>query len=186
MASYTYRPSRRYRYRGRNPHRDKIIGLAIGAVLVAAVAHKPPAVPRGVHEMRAGIGAAPAGSDLSTPSGWAVALLAAEGDPRTSCNFNAVTAWERAEGGGFGNQASFNPLNVNPGAGWPGSPAAGAWAFPDAQTGLRYTVATLNNGDYGGILAALRAGNNAQAVCDAIKASPWAASHYYGTLTASC
>jgi hypothetical protein len=69
---------------------------------------------------------------------------------------------------------------------WPGYNATGAWAFPDAQTGLRYTVSTLNNGNYGAILSALRAGNNAQAVMNAIQASPWAASHYGYSLTASC
>lgn len=132
--------------------------------------------------------ALPGGTNLDTHAGWARALLAAERMPQTSCNLNAVLEWEAREGGGFGNQASYNVLNVNPGpgAGWPGHNAIGAWAFPDAQTGLRYTVATLNNGNYGGILAALRAGNDAQAVCDAIMASPWAASHYGGTLAASC
>ncbi len=152
---------------------------AAAVVLYAGGQHAATAV-----TARAAIPAGPA----STPAGWARALLAADGLPQTSCNFNAVTAWERAEGGGFGNQASFNPLNVNPGpgAGWPGHPAIGAWAFPDAATGLRYTVRTLGNGSYGGVLAALRAGNSAQAVCDAIMASPWAASHYHGTLTASC
>ena len=193
MASSPYRLPRKYRYRprryGKSTGRDKVIGLAAGVVLVAAVAHKPAAISHAVHAAGAAIPASiPGGSDLGTPSGWAVALLAAEGDPRTSCNFNAVTAWERAEGGGFGNQAQYNPLNVNPGAGagWPGQPAIGAWAFPDAATGLRYTVQTLNNGDYGGILAALRAGHSAQAVCDAIMASPWAASRYNGDLTANC
>lgn len=132
--------------------------------------------------------ALPGGTNLGTHAGWARALLAADRLPRTSCNVNAVLEWEAREGGGFGNQAHFNPLNVNPGpgAGWPGYNAIGAWAFPDAATGLRYTVATLNNGNYGGILAALRAGNDAQRVCDAIMASPWAASHYGGTLAASC
>jgi hypothetical protein len=45
---------------------------------------------------------------------------------------------------------------------------------------------TLNNGNYGPILSALRAGGNAQAVMNAIQASPWAASHYGYGLTASC
>lgn len=132
--------------------------------------------------------ALPGGTGLGTHAGWARALLAADSLPQTSCNVNAVLAWERAEGGGFGNQAAYNPLNVNPGpgAGWPGHNAIGAWAFPDAATGLRYTVATLNSGYYGGIRAALHAGNDAQAVCDAIMRSPWAESHYRGTLAASC
>lgn len=127
-------------------------------------------------------------SNLSSRGSWARALLRADGLPRTSCNVNAVTQWELAEGGGFGNQAANNPLNVNPGpgAGWPGYNATGAWAFPDAATGLRYTVATLNNGNYGGIISALQAGGNAQAVMNAIQDSPWAASHYGYGLTANC
>ncbi|HET9969756.1 MAG TPA: hypothetical protein VFQ68_16095 [Streptosporangiaceae bacterium] len=156
------------------------------AVVTAAVA--------GFHAWQAGAvtsavtAALPGGTNLGTHTGWARALLAADRLPQTSCNVNAVLEWEAREGGGFGNQAAYNPLNVNPGpgAGWPGRNATGAWAFPDAATGLRYTVATLNNGYYGGVLAALRAGNDAQRVCDAIMASPWAASRYGGTLAASC
>lgn len=121
-----------------------------------------------------------AGANLSTRDSWARALLRADGLPRTSCNVAAVVTWELAEGGGFGNQARFNPLNVNPGAGagWPGSNAIGAWAFPDAATGLTYTVQTLNNGNYGAIISALRNGTSDQAVLTAVENSPWAASHY--------
>src|ERR1039457_6195578 len=159
----------------------------------------------------------PAGSNLGTPAGWADALLQAEGMPLTSCNISAIEAWEQAEGGGFGNQAAGNPLNVNPPAtagwagheangawagsqaagtpqhatppataGWPGHEANGAWAFDTPANGLKYTIGTLNNGNYSPVLAALRAGNNAQAVMNAIETSPWAASHYNYSLTASC
>jgi len=185
MAGYAYRLPRRYRYRGRGD-RGKVIGLALGVALaIAAAGAKTPSARHAI--AAAGLPLA-GGSALATPAGWDRALLAALGDPQTSCNISAVAAWEHAEGGGFGNQASFNPLNVNPGpgAGWPGYNATGAWAFPDAATGLRYTVATLRNGYYGGVLAALSAGRSAQAVCDAIMASPWAATKYYGTLTATC
>jgi hypothetical protein len=193
MAAYPYRPYRplrKYRYRR---HRKLTSGqaLVIAGVVVAVAAagasHK--AVSGTVRHAGAGLSVAvPAGSNLDNPDGWAKAFLAEDSLPVTVCDFSAVTEWERREGGGFGNQAAFNPLNVNPGAGagWPGHAAIGAWAFPSAATGLQYTVATLNNGDYAGILTTLRAGNNAQAVCDAIMASPWAASHYDGTLAASC
>lgn len=125
-------------------------------------------------------------SKLSTRDSWARALLRADGLPRTSCNVTAVVTWELHEGGGFGNQAAFNPLNVNPGpgAGWPGYNATGAWAFPDPRTGLRYTVATLNNGSYGPVLSALRDGSSAQAVLTAVEDSPWAGSHYGYNLSA--
>lgn len=137
------------------------------------------------HAVHATLTDLPTGS-YSTPQTWTAAFLAADGMPATACNDSAVLAWVTREGGGFGNQAENNPLNVNPGAGagWPGYDATGAWAFPDAATGLKYTVATVQN--YPGIQAALRAGDSAQAVCDAIMASPWAASHYDGTLSASC
>jgi hypothetical protein len=190
----TYRYPRKYRYpRYRRYGSRKITGgqaaIAVVVVIAAAGVAHPAALKGAVHHEAAGLDAAiPAGSDLDNPSGWARALLAADSLPLTACNLSAVTEWEAREGGGFGNQASFNPLNVNPGpgAGWPGHPAIGAWAFPDATTGLRYTVATLDNGYYAGILAALRAGDSAQAVCDAIEDSPWAASHYQYTLTATC
>lgn len=120
------------------------------------------------------------GHNLNTRSGWARAFLAAAGEPVTRCNRRVVVQWEIREGGGFGNQAANNPLNVNPGpgAGWPGYNATGAWAFPDPQTGLNYTVQTIRNGNYGPVLDALSQGNDPQGVVNAIVASPWAGSHY--------
>jgi len=188
MASYTYRLPRKYRYRGRYGKSDsKGPYIAVAAVIALAAGSGAKAVAHHGGTTTASI-VIPDGGSLGTPSGFASALLAADSLPRTSCNLSAVMAWERAEGGGFGNQAEFNPLNTNPGpgAGWPGYNADGAWAFPNAADGLLYTVRTLNNGDYGGILSALRAGNSAQAVCNAIMASPWAASHYGYDMTASC
>jgi hypothetical protein len=186
---YRYRPRRRY---GKNDSKGPLVAVAAFVVLAAGSGAKAAAHhgSSGGHGSTAAVTAVivPAGSNLGTPAGWASALLAADSLPQTSCNLSAVREWEVREGGGFGNQAAYNPLNINPGpgAGWPGSNATGAWAFPDATDGLRYTVQTLNNGYYPGILGALRAGNSAQAVCDAIMASPWAASHYNGTLTANC
>lgn len=193
MASYPYRLPWKYRYRyrrkGKLSNRDAGIIAAVLVVAAASAGGTKAAVHhRHGHAATTDAVVIPSGSDLDNPGGWAKAFLAADSLPVTSCNFSAVTEWEAREGGGFGNQAAYNPLNVNPGPGadWPGYSAIGAWAFPDAVTGLRYTVATLNNGDYGGILSALRAGDSAQAVCNAIMASPWAASHYDYTLTASC
>ena len=138
------------------------------------------------HAVHASLTSIATSGNLTTPQTWTAGFLAADGMPETACNSSGVLAWVHAEGGGFGNQAANNPLNVNPGAGagWPGYNATGAWAFPDAATGLRYTISTVQN--YPGIQAALRAGDSAQSVCDAIMASPWAASHYDGTLSASC
>lgn len=180
----------RYRPRGKSDSRGPAIAVAVVVALVAGSGAKA-ATGHGAEHHGTTTTASiviPSGGSLDTPAGWASALLAADRLPQTSCNLSAVREWEAREGGGFGNQAAFNPLNVNPGpgAGWPGHNAIGAWAFPTAADGLLYTVRTLNNGYYGGILAALRAGNSAQAVCNAIMASPWAASRYDGTLTARC
>jgi hypothetical protein len=119
---------------------------------------------------------------------WAKAFLREIPEPVTGCNKAAVVTWETAEGGGFGNQAANNPLNVNPPVGtpWPGEHAIGAWAFPRPSDGLHYTVLTILNGNYPGILAALHQGNDAQAVANAIENSPWAQSHYHYSLTAAC
>ena len=159
-----------------------IIGLMLGA---AVLSHSHHGHGHGIFAHFTGIHVS---GGLNTPRGFARNLIKAEHAPVTPANMCAVTTWERYEGGGFGNQAAYNPLNVNPGpgAGWPGYNATGAWAFPDAQTGLRYTVRTLGNGNYGGIIAALRNGHDAQGVLAAIQASPWAASHYGGNLTANC
>lgn len=188
--TYRYPRYRYYRYRYRRGLTGK---QAAGAVAVAVVLAGVTAATGHHHHS----GHAPAqdmaslpvsGTGLSTRAGWDRAFLREIPEPVTRCNFNAVLNWMTREGGGFGNQAENNPLNVNPGPGapWPGYNAIGAWAFPDARTGLDYSVRTIENGNYGGILAALHAGNSAQAVCNAIMASPWAASRYGGTLTAEC
>ena len=55
-------------------------------------------------------------------------------------------------------------------------------AYPSVQEGLAATVATLRGGQYGPVLAALAARNDAQAVADAVAASPWGTEPF----TASC
>src|SRR5262249_45277831 len=112
-----------------------------------------------------------------TPVTWARAFLRASGAPRSACNIGAVLAWEGAEGGHWGNPARYNPLNtardLRGSSLMPGPNPAGVRAYRSWDQGLRATVATLHNGHYGAVLAALRAGNDAQAVADAVAASPW-------------
>lgn len=126
------------------------------------------------------------GGSVSAPGpgrvGWAESLLRAIGAPVNQQNKAAVVVWETAEGGGFGNQAANNPLNLNPGPGanWPGHNANGAWAFPTALDGLRETVDYLHMSNFRGINAALQSGKSEHNVLQAIVSSPWAGSHYAG------
>ncbi len=105
---------------------------------------------------------------------WAQALLVAMRLPVTADNVAAVTAWEMAEGGHWYNTAYYNPLNTTqdmPGASVFNS--VGVKAYTSWKQGLEATVKTLKNGYYGGILDALRRGNDAGGVAQAVGNSPW-------------
>ena len=105
---------------------------------------------------------------------WAKAFLKSISMPMTVDNVAAVVAWEMAEGGHWYNTAHFNPLNTSqpmPGARTFNS--HGVKIYTSWAQGLKATVITINNGFYGRILAALRAGNDGQAVATAVAASPW-------------
>lgn len=109
-----------------------------------------------------------------TPVTWAKTLLQALRMPVTTDNLAAIIAWEMAEGGHWYNSAHFNPLNTTwrmPGA--TSMNSVGVKAYLSWAQGLAATVNTFHNGLYEGILAALRAGNDAQAVANAVAASPW-------------
>ncbi len=105
---------------------------------------------------------------------WARALLVAMRLPVTADNVAAVTAWEMAEGGHWYNTAYHNPLNTT--QGMPGATvfnSVGVKAYTSWRQGLKATMITLKNGYYGGILDALRRGNDSTAVAAAVGASPW-------------
>jgi len=109
-----------------------------------------------------------------TPVTWAKALLKTLAMPVTTDDLAAIIAWELAEGGHWYNSARYNPLNTTwrmPGA--TSMNSVGVKAYLSWGQGLAATVNTLHNGLYEGILAALRTGNDAQAVADAVGASPW-------------
>jgi hypothetical protein len=109
-----------------------------------------------------------------SPFTWAQALLQNLGMPVTSANLAAVTAWEMAEGGHWHNSAHYNPLNTTmrePGA--TSMNSVGVKAYTSWTQGFTATVATLHDGYYTDILAALQNGGDAQAVADAVAASPW-------------
>jgi len=103
--------------------------------------------------------------------GWARDFLSKLGMPITSENVKAVTAWEQAEG----TKASFNPLATTQ-SGFSGETrfnSVGVKNYARYQDGIDANVHALTNGRYANILAALQAGNDATAVAQAIKDSPW-------------
>jgi hypothetical protein len=117
---------------------------------------------------------ATATSSSFTPSAdrtqWATDLLNRLGMPVTSENVKALAAWAQAEG----TNAGFNPLATTqamPGASSFNS--VGIKNYASYADGIQATVQTLTNGRYANILAALRAGNSAIAVGQAVANSPW-------------
>jgi hypothetical protein len=118
-----------------------------------------------------------------TPASWASSLLSAGGWPQTACNLGAVQAWERAEGGNWANSAAYNPLDTTqPELASSVMNSAGVRAYASWADGFRATLTTLGYPAYAGIRAALSAGDSAQAVADAVAASPWGT----GPFTATC
>lgn len=114
-----------------------------------------------------------------SPLSWAKALLQKLAVPVTSANVAAVTAWELAEGGHWHNSAHFNPLNTTqPMSGATSMNSVGVKAYTSWAQGFAATLKTLHNGYYEGILAALRQGDDAQAVADAVGDSHWGTSSF--------
>jgi hypothetical protein len=158
------------RFRSRASGRFAISAVAAGIGLAALAGHHAGTGGTAALTARAVI---PDGTAY-TPRSWAAALVTAGGWPRTSCNLGAIQAWERAEGGHWANSAAYNPLNTTQRE--PGSQSINSvsvQAYTSWAEGFRATLATLGNGSYGPILAALSAGDSARAVADAVAASPW-------------
>jgi hypothetical protein len=122
----------------------------------------------------AGANTSAAGASVPNTTGnFAQDLLKGLGMPTTPANINAINAWHQAEGG----NAAFNPLNTTQGA--PGASnynGVGVKNYTSYAQGLQATIQTLNNGHYGSILNALKAGTNALAVASAVGGSPWGTS----------
>jgi hypothetical protein len=106
-----------------------------------------------------------------TPQTWATAFLSSASLPGTRCNGAAVVAWIAAEGS---RPRWHNPLDSTmpePGS-KPVNPV-GVQSYTSWRQGLAATAATIRNGLYPGVLAAFEAAGGAQAVADAVSASPW-------------
>jgi hypothetical protein len=103
--------------------------------------------------------------------GWARDFLTKLGMPITSENIRAISAWEQAEG----TKASFNPLATTQ-SGFAGETkfnSVGVKNYATYQDGIDANAHALMNGRYTNVLDALRAGNSATAVAQAIADSPW-------------
>jgi len=102
---------------------------------------------------------------------WARDFLTKLNLPVTSENVRAISAWEQAEG----TKAAFNPLATTQ-SGFPGETrfnSVGVKNYASYQDGIDANVHAITNGRYTNVLDALRAGNSAQAVAQAIADSPW-------------
>jgi len=97
---------------------------------------------------------------------WVRAVLRADDLPRTTADVTSVEAWighETTWGGGPPDGAAYtrNPLNITAGAdaigAVPGTPNVSV--LPDWATSVRDTAATLANGNYPDVMAALGTGN---------------------------
>jgi hypothetical protein len=105
------------------------------------------------------------------PVQWAKDFLSKLGMPLTNENVRAITAWEEAEG----TRASFNPLATTQGgfAGTTNLNSVGVKNYASYEDGIAANVRAITNGRYENVLSALRQGNSAQAVAQAIADGPW-------------
>jgi hypothetical protein len=110
---------------------------------------------------------APSGVD---PAQFSRDVLSRIGAPATAQNMAVMQAWIKAEG----TKAQFNPLaTVRRAPGATDFNSVGVKNFVSYDQGVDTTVGAITNGLYDDVIAALRRGNDAYAVADAIEASPW-------------
>jgi len=113
-----------------------------------------------------------------TQQTFAQAILTRLGYPITRLNVSDIMSWENAEGGNWGNDARFNPLNTTQGmAGSKSINSVGVQAYTSWQQGLNATLKTLQNGHYSTILEAL-AGGGSQDFGTIVANSPWGTSQF--------
>ncbi len=114
--------------------------------------------------------AAPAGVATTSREQWAHDFLTRLGMPVTAENVKAMVAWQQAEG----TRALHNPLATT--QNMPGATrfnSVGVKNYLTYDDGITANIKAITNGRYENVLAALRAGNSAEAVARAIAASPW-------------
>jgi hypothetical protein len=104
------------------------------------------------------------------PVQFSTDVLGKIGAPVTEQNMAVMQAWIKSEG----TRADFNPLATTRRAeGATDFNSVGVKNFTTYEQGVDTTVGAITNGLYDNVIAALRRGNDAFAVADAIAASPW-------------
>ena len=113
----------------------------------------------------------------TSPVDWAHDFLQRAGFPLTPANVQVVYSWEFAESGGGGGM--WNPLNTTQGgyAGESDFNSVGVKNYATREDGLNANAKVIHNGYYPMVVGLLSLGNNAQAVVNAITASPWGTRH---------
>ena len=113
----------------------------------------------------------------TSPVDWAHDFLQRAGFPVTPANVEVVYSWEFAESGGGGGM--WNPLNTTQGgyAGESDFNSVGVKNYATREDGLNANAKVIHNGYYPMVVGLLSLGNNAQAVVNAITASPWGTRH---------
>jgi hypothetical protein len=105
---------------------------------------------------------------------WAQDQLHQIGKPVDVNNLVTLVAWATAEGGGFGNVASFDPLNsTQPYNGSHAINSVGVQAYESYTDGLVATAKTLTNGFYPAILAGLASSSTPETMANVIGSEPW-------------
>ena len=112
-----------------------------------------------------------------SPFIWAHDWLVEAQFPTTPENVRAVVSWEYAESGGGGGM--WNPLNTTQGgfAGETDLNSVGVKNYVQRSDGLEANAHVIHNGLYPIVVAQLGFGVSAQAIVDAIVASPWGTKH---------
>ena len=144
-----------YRYRRRGKITDRQ-ALAVAAVIVVAVAAGPghKAASKAVHDAGAGLRSVPVAS--GSQASFIDAVLADLGVPATQPDVTSLASWFPHEGTAAANNPMATTLPE------PGSTVFnydGVQNYVSASQGAEATAATLANGRYPLIVAALRSGN---------------------------
>ena len=118
-------------------------------------------------------------AEIANPGDFAVALCRSLGAPVTQSNVQFIIAWAHVEGGNWNNAAHFNPLNTTldlPGA--TSMNSVGVKAYTSWDQGIAATAATLRNGRYDDIVAALQGGDASVAAASSQGLRTWSGGGY--------